>query len=99
MTPDELRDSLNTVDDGEPVQMGECRIYGRRIVRNSPLGDGSPAREDGFRAFVSTIGPDLTFARVWSECGVLQRRVHRSPLFNTEKDAAEWMPKIMMEIA
>ena len=62
-------------------------ITDRIIKRNAPLCDGTPRRENGYRAIVETVGPDIGPVN-----GRPKKRYFTSPLFKCELDATEWVP-------
>jgi len=56
----------------------------RTISRNETICDGTPRRENGFRAYVRTEGPDV------NKYQQSQIRYWQSPLMKTETDATKW---------
>jgi hypothetical protein len=64
-------------------------IISQLIARDEPLCDGTPGREKGWRAYVTT--------EAWGydrNVGGGRRRIHhKSPLFATEDQALAWRPE------
>jgi hypothetical protein len=62
------------------------------IQKDRMLCDGTPRREKGYRAYVTTKGPDLC-PHFYAYLGILQKRVYVSPIFQRREDAEAWLPE------